>query len=274
MKTLVFTMLISILVIAFSFSEAEAVDTDYVLVLPFDEVEGTVAEDLSPLGNDGTLKGSPKWVEGKFGGALSFDPEDGDVDYVEVANESDYDFERTDDFTFALWVKLSPKASGDHFIIAKEENCCDFRGPYIIVRTSTGALNMLLQSTRANSTQIEGSTQIIDEEWHHVAGVNVGSEGGAPSGIKLYVDGTLETMVTLLDNLDENTILNNLPVTIGSRDKGGVPAKGLIDEVVIVKRALSDGEIQQLATQSVVAAVQPEGKLTTTWGSIKAEASR
>jgi len=58
-----------------------------------------VAKDLSPLGNDGTLMGSPKWVNGKFSKALSLDSEDGDVDCVEIPNESDYDFEKTDSFS-------------------------------------------------------------------------------------------------------------------------------------------------------------------------------
>lgn len=47
----------------------------------FDEGSGTTAKDSSGNKNDGTLKNSPKWVDGKFGKALQFD---GSSSYVIV----------------------------------------------------------------------------------------------------------------------------------------------------------------------------------------------
>jgi hypothetical protein len=38
----------------------------------FDEGKGDIAKDKSGMGNDGTITGNPKWVDGKFGKALSF----------------------------------------------------------------------------------------------------------------------------------------------------------------------------------------------------------
>ena len=45
---------------------------------------------------------------------------------------------------------------------------------------------------------------------------------------------------------------------------------GILDEVVIWNRALSDDEITQAMEGKLIsAAVAPRGKLTTTWGTIK-----
>jgi prepilin-type N-terminal cleavage/methylation domain-containing protein len=48
---------------------------------PFDEGSGTIAKDYSGNGNDGTLVNGPTWVDGKVGKALSFDGVD---DYVQI----------------------------------------------------------------------------------------------------------------------------------------------------------------------------------------------
>ena len=51
---------------------------------------------------------------------------------------------------------------------------------------------------------------------------------------------------------------------------------GVIDEVVLYDRALSEKEINELMADGVSVAldVQPGGKLVTTWSQIKAQATR
>jgi len=75
---------------------------------------------------------------------------------------------------------------------------------------------------------------------------------------------------------EKDIVLNDVPVTIGSRENGGVPTKGVIDEVMIFKKALNAQEVQQIYQAKGVAeilgqpsAVQPGGKLITTWSIIK-----
>lgn len=64
--------------------------------------KGDTAKDFSENGNDGVLKGGPKWVDGKFGKALEFDGID---DNVEVPNMAGID--AFDEGTIELWVKLT-----------------------------------------------------------------------------------------------------------------------------------------------------------------------
>ena len=58
---------------------------------------------------------------------------------------------------------------------------------------------------------------------------------------------------------------------IGRHKKGIAPWLGDIADMVIVRRALSQAELKELMNKGLaqVLAVQPLGKLTTTWGIVK-----
>ena len=118
MKTLVSTLLITILFPAFYTAEADAaVDKDIVLAMPFDESEGDTANDLSRHGNHGTLKGNASWGVGKFGNAIQFEP----VGYVDAGNDRSLKLYKSD-FTLALWVNMNQTLFGHrHAFIAQDE---------------------------------------------------------------------------------------------------------------------------------------------------------
>jgi hypothetical protein len=66
----------------------------------FDEGEGSVLKDSSGNGNDGVIYGAI-WVDGKYGGALSFDGVD---DYVEVPDAPQLSGGGKD-LTIEAWIK-------------------------------------------------------------------------------------------------------------------------------------------------------------------------
>ena len=66
----------------------------------FDETDGDVAYDSSGNGNEGNLTNGPTWVEGKIGGALSFD---GVNDYVNFGVRDVFNLESK--ITVSLWIK-------------------------------------------------------------------------------------------------------------------------------------------------------------------------
>ena len=58
---------------------------------------------------------------------------------------------------------------------------------------------------------------------------------------------------------------------IGFRQGSSHYWKGMLDDMAVFNRALSEGEIQELMDNGVesIMAVQPNDKLTTMWGKIK-----
>ena len=72
MKHIFWFALIGCLCIAVYPLSAELLD-DAVGIWLFDEGKGGTAGDTSGNGNDGAISGA-KWAEGKFGGALEFEP--------------------------------------------------------------------------------------------------------------------------------------------------------------------------------------------------------
>ncbi len=223
-----------------------------------DEANGT-------LGN-GAAGQAPVWdTQCKVGGCYQFDGTD---DYIDVGNESLFDIEFNQPFTLSSWINTTNSANDD-FIIAKEENSGNFRGYYYLIDNGAGGvINCLIESSAANLIQVRGSTVVRDGSWHNVVCAYNGS--GTAAGVTLYVDGNLESMTTVSDNLAGNTILNNVDVTIGSRASAGVPLQGRVDEAYIFNHSLSAAQVKQLyldgnASKHVMTIVQPETQAGDIW---------
>ncbi len=97
-------------------TQVVALDTDGLVgAWLFDEGKGEAVTDSSDNGLDGKItKGKPKWVDGKFEGAMEF----GGADMVTVDDDNALDLE---EFTIAAWVNI-PKISGAWQIIASKEH--------------------------------------------------------------------------------------------------------------------------------------------------------
>ena len=101
---------------------------------------------------------------------------------------------------------------------------------------------------------------------------------GITSGVSLRkITSILISMVNMLSRRESGRITAQLPLTLTSVDAvSGMTAEtfspGLMDEVMIFHSALEQEDIQELADKGYqnYLAVDPEGKLGTTWGHIKA----
>ena len=84
-------------------SAAEVSVDDAIGVWLFDEGRGNVAKDSSPNDNDGELIAGPKWVEGKFGGALEFDGSGTSVETESADKLTEFELgDKTDFFVTVL----------------------------------------------------------------------------------------------------------------------------------------------------------------------------
>ena len=244
--------------ILFISPHATALDTDGLVgAWLFDEGKGEAVTDSSDNGLDGKIaQGKPKWVEGKFDGAMEF----GGADMVTVPDDDALDLEN---FTLAAWVNI-PKISGAWQIVASKEN----RGPVgrnygLFGNINTGVIHYSF-TTDTTWKSFDAQTPVTDGEWHHVAGTYDGSD------FKLYLNGEVdaETSPGTEPDTHDNVFF------IGGCDVGGYWMSGIIDEVVLYDRSLSEKEINDLIEDgmSVALDVQPGGKLVTTWSRIKGQA--
>lgn len=210
----------------------------------FDETSGVRGGDSSGNGNDGVLHGDPMWVsEGKVVGAIELD---GDGDFIEISNESNFDV--ASQLTVSVWVKVNEFDKSFQSIISKGTG-----EGWILSRShSTGTVEFVCKGIKPQP-YVVGKTSIDDGQWHHLAGVYDGAK------LKLYVDGKLDGS----KNAWGSIVTNDYSIYIGdsSQDSGRF-FDGLIDDVRIYNYALSEDEVKSLYEVAATAPQPADGGVT------------
>jgi hypothetical protein len=245
------TLSIAILIISASFTKAQDADPSLILSLSFDDGSGKIAKDSSKYGNDGALKGDPKWVEGKFDKALQLN---GSTDWVEVPHADILSVDK--EVTVMAWIKADRyevPGAGYQGIVSKS----DSPRSYSLYTTSSGVLHF--------STAGIGTTSIATvplKEWVHVTAVVVSGKH------RYYFNGELDSESgsgIVLPGLSDKAI-----VLVGKTPEGSREFQGIIDEVRIWNKALNVDEIvKQMDKGGKTVPVQPNGRLVATWAQIK-----
>jgi hypothetical protein len=214
---------------------------------------------------------SPQWVDGRMGKALQFSGEE-NSNYVEVPDHPSLNPQT--EITCAAWIYSDayPRTAGiiSKYIGAGNQRAYDLHMLHDMDRaisanfSSNGAYQLGVSATTV-STEADSVT---DGQWAHLA-----MTFSAGNFLRIYINGELkaETDAAATESIfDNNTsLLIGTDFEIGGAHNGQ-PREftGIIDEVVIFDRALSDGEIQQVMNGEFMA-VESEGKLAVTWGEIK-----
>ncbi len=245
MKPVFWFVIIGSLCVATNPLSAELLD-DAVGIWLFDEGKGNTAADTSGNGNDGAITGA-KWVEGKFGGALEFEP----PHVVTVEPSDSINFKNQ--MTIATWVYMNKGVS---------DTAIRRNGSYLLeVQSATervpGGYVFGIWSGGGFTGGVWGTSVIDPEKWYHIVGLYDGSE------MKLYVDGTLESAVKQGGDVDQAG-----PLLFGTF--GGEKFIGRLDEVIFFDRGITEAEITELMKGvEAVLPVSPNDLLTTTWGRLK-----
>jgi hypothetical protein len=182
---------------------------------------------------------------------------------VLVDDPDGLDFQ-TQDFTWLVWIKTS--ANGSIFAKTPCGNADHAEGAKHLFVTGG-----LLTYDAGWVTGI-AQTMVNDGEWHYV-GVTMDYEAmGATDTAQLYIDG--EPDISGNQDWNEHNEAGQC-VKIGylnDNELGWTPAfNGIIDEVAIYDRALSEDEVRgNFDAEAATFAVDPAEKLAGTWGAIKA----
>ncbi|RKU26589.1 hypothetical protein C6497_13555 [Candidatus Poribacteria bacterium] len=208
-------------------------------------------------GNDGELSGNPKIVNGKVGKALEFDSKN----FVHIPGSKTLDFNGVETMSVSVWVYGAKDSPVDGAVAGV---CC---GTIVAQRDTNGWA--LRYDGRNGGAEYEFITQpgwqgdggfgvatFAAKEWHHLVGVVDGKKK------YLYADGKLAKESNYNGPMQGGT-----ETEIGSAGADGGYI-GIIDEVVIYDRAVTENEVKQLFTAEGLAVI-PNGKAAVQWGLIK-----
>jgi hypothetical protein len=216
-----------------AFAKSQDVTNGLVGYWKFDDGSGTTAVDSSGSGNNGTLTGGPTWTTGRIGGALSFSGSGTEVDINKsVLNTSQ-------SYSVSAWVQIS---TANGWASAVTQDGMNVSG-FFLQRTDQGKFAFSLinsDSTQGSVTRAVSGFNPLTNFWYQLACVY----DATLNQIKLYVNGTL------LDTQSVPAAWNAGGETVIGRGKyGGSPVDfwpGLIDDVRLYNRALSDVEMRDI----------------------------
>ncbi len=225
----------------------------------FEEGGGDVAKDSSDAGNDGTIAGPKAWKDGKFGKALEFN---GNDVYVEVqANDSII----LEELTIVAWANLkSSQGARWQSIMMRGQNPRNY-----LLAVDKDSQTLQLSITKGAPGAWGGpraGPEITGDGWHHLAGVI-----GEDEGLVIYTDGEeVGKQPYSKPSLDADPAR----MRIGDGSNGGHQCEGLLDEVALFNVPLTQEDIKTIMEEGLerttgFLAVDPESKLTTTWGKLK-----
>lgn len=233
-----------------------AVDENTVAVWLFEEGNGKTVKDASGNGHDGEFAGSPKWVKAKFGAGLEFPGDAGG--YVVVDSTKELELET---LSIEAWVKVEEATGKWQGMVCKQQAGCTNRNYGIWVHVDKSVLHAQIGANGGCAFSIDGTTDITDNKWHHLAFTYDGKMG------RVYVDGELETEAP-----NAQTFQSADPITIGVPNLNNANGlKGIIDEIRISNVARTEDEIQEAMDVGLaqILSVEPGGKLATRWAYLK-----
>jgi len=221
-----------------------------------DEGKGQEIKDASGNGHTGEFFGKPEWTDGKIGKGIRFH---GAPDHIEVP---DPDHKLTPKhITMVCWLNLD-NVSGNHSILEQYDWAGDL-GTHAWRTNGTALQFYVIWGT--NAPNANGGT-LKAKEWTHVAATYDGAD------IKSWING--KVVATATGSRDLNPSNKSLSFGVRGDTKDVHWMQGVMDEVAIFDEALTEKEIQDIMNApkglaGLYLAVNPEGKMATTWSYIK-----
>jgi hypothetical protein len=211
----------------------QCVDVDVGLVgyWSFDELDGSMVPDESGQNNHGTNQGTTV-VDGFSGNACDFDGVD---DWIAIPD--DESLELSEDFTVLCWLYQRSHPEGSMFMSKHEPEVNHDYSWWVRSAINSSYPNTLaFHSFPGPYAQGEGTFPL--DTWTQVVVTFI----DATNDFCFYINAELDTQVTA----DVDIRDNDKTLSIGSENGEKYFFDGIIDEVRIYERALSEEEIQGL----------------------------
>ena len=233
---------------------AQDLQTGLVSYWNFDEGAGGTVNDIVGA-NDGTINGPLTWTAGIIGGGLEFN---GTTNFVDYGADTSLDI--TEMLTIAAWVKINVFGNWDGIVTKGINN-----GPYAMQMWGDGALrfspNWGNPPDAVGAGSFNTDTKMVAGEWTHAAVTYDGVKAN------FYINGTpdgLEVVQAFTFGVNDESLIMGCDFPGGDEYFDGV-----MDEVFLYARALTEVEIGRIMAGGDTISVSPSGKLGVTWGMIK-----
>ena len=211
-----------------------------------DSVTGKTVADIFGI-NDGTMDGNVEVVDGKVGEALKFTG-----GHVDCGASKDLT-KIGDQLTLEMWIKPEKAGWGIFAGISRSAN-----NSYVVAWSDQTRIDFNIWNGVLETWPFHSLAQPDLDQWHHVAGVYDGSKA------IIYINGEEDSNKKFEGDLKHN----GENFWMGARKSDGLPYNGLLDELRLYNRGLSQVEIEQ-NFEAEGLAVEPTQKLALTWGSLK-----
>jgi hypothetical protein len=206
----------------------------------FDEGSGTTVADASGNEITGSVQGGTRWTTaGRYGGALLFD---GSSSYVDLGNTAP--LQLTGSMTWSAWMQSLATPTSDVNLIAKSDGVSGWQ---LKTTRTTGPRTFAVAVSGPNgfAQRHSTSTRLVGV-WYHVAGVY----NATAQTLDIYINGRLDNGA-LSGTVPASQVDSPVNVNIGRRS-GGFHFNGVIDNVRIYNRPLSQTEVQSDMNTAVV----------------------
>ncbi len=206
---------------------------------PMNEGSGTTINDISGNLNTVTIHqpGQITWGTnaGFPGSSLTIT---GTNPQMSATSSSLTNFTGTAPFSLAAWISITSVAA-NMIILSSSTNAGTYNG-WEIGATSNHFYFFLFNTNTTNGIVVNGSTNVQNTGKHYVVATYDGSRTAA--GVKLYVDGSLETPSVGQNNLSL-TAVSGIPPDLGERPADQNTMLGILAAPAIYNCVLTSGQI-------------------------------
>ena len=271
-QVMLFTILIAVFSALTFLVNAADIEDGLWMYLPLNEGAGQEVADHGPNSFDTELsKSAPKWVDAKHDTIKKAMQFDGKATYVKIdmagqGEDIDSHFDKKKGITICAWVKPLKVGTDAHGQTRQPIVMKGAGGQWefaLYIYDNFGAGMSVWTCPGAGVSEPSTGGTAPQDKWIHQCGTFLLGEG-----VRVYVDGKKEPVAQAGDNGNGPCEAGNRPVFIAHREDGQW-LNAVIAEVYMWDRVIEIEEMN-LAMKTIGGlAVQPGGKLSTTWGNLK-----
>jgi len=228
---------------------------DLTIHYPLDENAGLKAANALDAKKPGKIAEQANWVPGKLANAYKFTSKGSAID---LGNQGG--FKKTTPFAISLWIKTPGNVNGA--VVAKMDANNRMRGYELRVNRRKLTANFSRSYPDLVIQVTTRSNVLKPNQWHHVC---LNYEGtGKASGVSLHVDGMRQLVKVEHDSLGNYDFANGSNLKLGIRDDREPFTNGMIDDLKIYSRKLTQAEIGWTALHDVIPTIlnTPQDKRT------------